>query len=164
MNTFLLLLVTLPNTFKLFPLKANQVGKQLIFYSRNTSWTTVSLNKEHDQGKAYENKLFKHIEQLTEIKSFKTTRYHPMGNGILERMNKTVIKMLKTLMENHKLKLERSFQNFKKLAFAYNNTKNKTVGYSTHFLLFFRDSICYKILFVHPSIKFLKDFRIFTIL
>ena len=39
--------------------------------------------------------MFKHIEQLTGIKSFKTTLHHPMGNRISERMNRTFINMLK---------------------------------------------------------------------
>ena len=56
----------------------------------------------HDQDREFENKLFKRIEQLAGIKSFKTPD-QPMVNGISERMNRTVIIMLTTLMENHKL-------------------------------------------------------------
>ena len=79
----------------------NQVGQQLISYSTNTSWTSFPKHVIHDKGKESENKLFKHIEQLVGIKSSKTTPHRPMGNGISERMNRSVINMLKTLTENH---------------------------------------------------------------
>ena len=57
----------------------------------------------HCQGRTFENKLFKGIKQMAGIKSFKTTPYYPIGNGILTRMNGAVKNMLKILTENHKL-------------------------------------------------------------
>ena len=53
-----------------------------------------------------------------------------MYNGTSEKMNRIVINMLKTLTETQKLNRK---DHFKKLAFAYNNTKNKTTGYSPQF-------------------------------
>ena len=89
----------------------------------------------HDQGKEFDNKLFKRLEELTGIKQSRTTPYHPMGNGHCERMNRTIINMLKTLEQKYKSNWK---NHIKKLTFAYNNTKHKTTGYSPHFLLFGR--------------------------
>ena len=89
----------------------------------------------HDQGKEFSNKLFKRLHQLSGISASRTTPYHPMGDGQVERMNRTVINMLKTLGEKEK-------GNWKgyvsKLAFAYNATVNKATGYAPYYLIFGR--------------------------
>ena len=87
----------------------------------------------HDQGKEFDNKLFKRLEELIGIKRCRTTPYHPMGNRHCERMNRTIINILKILEQKHKNNWK---NHIKKLTFAYNNTKHKTTGYSPHFLLF----------------------------
>ena len=89
----------------------------------------------HDQGREFDNKLFKLLEELTGIKRSRTTPYHPMRNGHCEPMNRTIINMLKTLEQKYKNNWK---NHIKKLTFAYSNTKHKTTGYSPHFLLFGR--------------------------
>ena len=121
-----------------FPTKTKS-GRETADLSFNKYFLEYGFPKHviHHQGREFENKLFKRIEQLAGIKSFKTTSYHPMGNRILERTNREVINMLKTLTKNHKLNWN---NHIKKLTFAYHNTKNKTTGHSPYFLLFGRDS------------------------
>ena len=58
----------------------------------------------HDQGKEFENKLFDELEKYFGIKRCRTTPYQPMGNGMVERLNSTVIHMLHTLPEKLKYK------------------------------------------------------------
>ena len=92
----------------------------------------------HDQGKEFDNTLFARLRKLSGVGRSRTTGYHPEGNGITERMNKTLINMLKTLSEEEKKNWSESLG---KLAFAYNVTKHKTTGFSPYYLMFGRDPI-----------------------
>ena len=81
----------------------------------------------HDQRREFENKLF----QSCNIKQFRTTSYHPKCYGKVERMNKSIISMLKTLESTEK----KSWKNhINKLVHAYNCTKNSSTGYASYCL------------------------------
>ena len=54
----------------------------------------------HDQGKEFEHGLFHHLEKLCSITRSRTAPYHPETNGQCERMNQTIIAMLRTLEES----------------------------------------------------------------
>ena len=87
----------------------------------------------HDQGREFDNTLFKRLNQLAGINNSRTTPYHPMSNGTCERFNRTIINMLKALEEKEKSNWP---SHLSKLAFAYNVTENSTTGFSPHYLLF----------------------------
>ena len=87
----------------------------------------------HDQGKEFEKKLFDELEKYFGIKKCRTTLYHPMDNGMVKRLNSTVIQMLRTLAGKFKYKRKDSLS---KLMYAYNCTKHSVTGYSPYFLLF----------------------------
>ena len=89
----------------------------------------------HDQGTEFENDLFHHLEQLTNIKRSRTTPYHPMGNAQCERFNQTLLSMLRCLSDTQKWKWK---DHFNKMVFAYNCTKNDSTGFSPYELLFGR--------------------------
>ena len=91
----------------------------------------------HDQGGEFNNELWTELHRLSGVRSSKTTPYHPMGDGQVERLNRTAQNMLKSLAETEK-------KNWKchlpQLAFAYNSTVNKATGFSPFFLMFGRES------------------------
>ena len=92
----------------------------------------------HDQGGEFENKLFAELEKYSGIIKSRTTPYHPQTNGIVERMNSTLLSMLRTLPEAAKRKWHESLN---KVLFAYNATQNDRTGYSPHYLMFGREPL-----------------------
>ena len=91
----------------------------------------------HDQGGEFNSNLFSELHRLTGIKSSRTTPYHLMGDGQVERLNRTLINMLKSLPDVGKVDWRKHLP---KLAFAYNSTTNKSTGFSPFYLMFGRES------------------------
>ena len=57
----------------------------------------------HDQGGEFEDALFKYFANLLGIQNLQTTPCHPETNRLTERKNQTVLAMLRTLPEKHKI-------------------------------------------------------------
>ena len=89
----------------------------------------------HDMGGEWDNQLFSQLQKNNGMMGSRTTPYHPEGNVQDERMNRTLLQMLRTLTERQKSNWKESLN---KLMFAYNSTRSEVTGFSPFYLLFGR--------------------------
>ncbi|MCW4250032.1 MAG: RNase H-like domain-containing protein [Candidatus Thiodiazotropha endolucinida] len=88
-----------------------------------------------DQGRNFESSVISELCSLAGVQKSRTTPYHPMGNGMVERFNQTLLNMLGTLQDNQK----QDWKSFvAPLVHSYNATKHDSTGYSPFFLMFGR--------------------------
>ena len=93
----------------------------------------------HDQGPEFNSTLFQELHRLAGIKMSNTTPYHPMGNGAVERINKTLINMLKSLPDNQKKKWK---DHLPALMFAYNSTIKYWASVTFSFVILIKTINC----------------------
>jgi transposase InsO family protein len=88
-----------------------------------------------DQGGSFEAKVIKVLCEAHGIKKSRTTPYHPEGDGITERFNRTLLNMLRTLENDEKQDWK---SHIARLVHAFNCTPHSVTGFSPYFLMFGR--------------------------
>lgn len=104
-------------------------------------WTDVvqtfgcPLRFHSDRGPNFESELVQEFCQLYGTAKSRTTSYHPAGNGRVERVNQTLLNMLRTLEQE---KQDRWPDFLPELMQAYNNTVHSATGFALSYLMFGR--------------------------
>jgi len=95
----------------------------------------LPLRLHSDQGANFESQIISELCKLTGIAKTRTTPYHPMGNGIVERFNRTLLNMLGTLDPSQKSDWKSAIA---PLVHAYNCTRHDSTGFTPYELMFGR--------------------------
>lgn len=119
-----------------FPCR-NQSAKQVARCLWDKFFCTYGFPKRihSDQGANFESKLIKELLEMAGVHKSHTTPYHPMGNGITERFNRTLGGMIRTLPPKSKSRWPQMLQ---MLTFCYNCTVHETTGFAPFYLMFGR--------------------------
>ena len=88
-----------------------------------------------DQGQTFVGKVMKNLCKLAGISRSNTTPYHPMGNGLSEHFNRTLLSMIGTLTKEKKKAWPKYLAD---LVLAYNSSTHESTGYSPYFMMFGR--------------------------
>ena len=89
-----------------------------------------------DQGRNFESSIISHLCKLAQVEKSHSTPYHAMGNGQVERFNRTLLDMLGTLDPDQKANWKKYVRS---LVHAYNCTRHESTGYSPLYLMFGRN-------------------------
>jgi transposase InsO family protein len=90
-----------------------------------------------DQGRQFESSLLHEVCRSLGIHKTRTTPYHPQGDGLVERFNRTLLNMLATTAEDHPATWETLLP---KLCMAYNTSIQASTGYTPFYLMFGREA------------------------
>ena len=90
-----------------------------------------------DQGRQFDGLLLKEICQILQIKKSRTSPYHPQFDGLVERLNCTLLSMLATSAKDNPLKWEEYLQ---PICFAYNAGIHSSTGFTPFYLMYGREA------------------------
>ena len=90
-----------------------------------------------DQGRQFESDLIAEICKVLHIEKSRTTLYHPQGDGLVERYNRTLLNMLSTTVKDHPHNWE---DHIRKVCMAYNTCVHPTTGFTPFYLMFGRQA------------------------
>lgn len=113
-----------------------------------------------DNGTNFKSNLIKNVCEIFGIYQTNTTAYHPEGNGGVERVNGTIMKMLSKAVENK----EEWDEELPKILFYYRNSINTTTKYTPSKLFLGRESetLIDKIIKISEQDKIKENFNMNT--
>ena len=89
-----------------------------------------------DQGRNFESYILSELCKAFGVTKSRTTPYHPLGDGLVERINRSLLNLLHTLVE----KESDWEEHVQLLMFVYRTTKHSTTKLSPHEILFGQNS------------------------
>jgi len=113
---------------------ADQTADRIVQVLRDEVFTLVGPPQRlhSDQGRNFESRILGDLCTAFGVKKSHTTPYHPMGDGLVERMNRSLLTLLRTYVEREN-DWERHLQ---LLLFVYRTTRHSSTGLSPYEVLF----------------------------
>ena len=90
-----------------------------------------------DQGAQFESNLFSEMCKLLQIEKTRTTPYHPQSDAMVERFNRTLVKMLSMFEDDNHKNWDEQIPYF---MMAYRATEHETTGMSPNMLMLGRET------------------------
>ena len=122
------------NYTQVFPTR-NQLAKTtaMVLFEQFIVHYGFPARLHSDQGRHFESSVIRELCSLAGVQKSRTTPYHAMGNGMVERFKQTLLNMLGTLQDSQK----HDWKSYvARLVHFYNATKHDSTGYSSFFLMF----------------------------
>nr|KAG5712759.1 hypothetical protein BaRGS_029814 [Batillaria attramentaria] len=107
-----------------------------VFFSNFVVHYGIPRRLHSDQGANFVGRIIQELCKLLGCSKSQTTVYHPMGNGMCERFNRTILDMLGTLPPQQKSDWK---SHIAALVHAYNCTRHESTGFSPYELMFGRE-------------------------
>ena len=107
----------------------------------------LPLQLHSDQGRNFEGKLFHELCKLAGIKKSRTTAFHPQSDGQVERLNRTLLQMLRTTVDENPKSWP---QRLPTLMGAYRATVHKVTGVTPNFAMLGRETLLPATLIARP--------------
>ena len=86
-----------------------------------------------DRGANFMNSIIDEMCKILSMKKLWTMPYHPQTNGLVERLHKTIMRMIRKLGKDKKADW---LGHLAEIVHAYNATHSIVTGYSLHYLMF----------------------------
>ena len=111
----------------------DQQAERIVQILKDEVFTVVGPPKKlHSDHGHFESKLLRDLCTAFGVSKSHTTPYHPMGDGLVERFNRSLLSLLRTYMEREDLWEE----HLQLLLFIYRTTKHSSMGFSPFEVIF----------------------------
>jgi len=114
--------------------QAESIAEKLVHKFISRFGTPLEIHS--DQGRNFESSLFSEICKLFEVRKTRTTSYRPCSNGIIEKFNGTLEKMIRSFVNKNANNWD-SFIGI--LMSAYRSTPHPATGYTPNLLMLGRE-------------------------
>lgn len=111
---------------------AELIAKKFLLHFVVTFGCPIAIHT--DQGRNFDGSLFKALCEILQIAKTRTTPYHPSSNGQVERINRTLLQMIRYYIDG-----KAQYRDLPLLVMAMHATESSTTAYTPNMLMLGRE-------------------------